>query len=797
MFTNYFKTAIRNLRKNSFFSAINIIGLSIGFSCCLLIGVYIQNELSYDNFEKKGDRIVRTIMEYSFGEGKTKGNFTSTKVGPVFTRHFPEIEAFCRMTENNRIVKYEDKLLDEPRFMLADSSFFQLFSFKLLEGDIRTALNAPNKVILTSSAARKYFGSTDPVGKTIYVGSEATPQEITGVIQDCPSNSQIKFDFLGSFLSLGDNIQEESYWDANYTTYFLLKDKSSLASLQAKIPGFMKQEMASEPNTYVSFELEPFRKIHLYSPYPGFEPNNSITYIYILAAIALLILAIACFTYINLGTAGSIDRAREVGVRKVLGAEKKQIFWQYIGESVFLSVIAMIVSIAVVILTLPYFNQLTAKSLNLSDLFKPVNLIYSLFIILTIGIIAGSYPAMVLSGFKPIRVLKGSFKNTGSGLLVRKSLIVFQFAISAFLVISTFVIQTQLQYIRHKKLGFDKEHVLLLPSDQKVNQLIETIRTEFKKNSNVLAVSHTANDPTLIHSGYSVRSATMAENTQYNVKANVIDEEFVQAAGLEIIAGSNFNKQDIADVVDKKEQKDKIYHFILNESAAKQLGWSARDAIGKKLFLGEQRTGTVKAVVKDFHFESMHSPITPLILFPENWGSVIMVKMSGAQLPETLAYLSATWKKLVTHRPFEYHFMDEHFQQIYTTETRLGKVLNIFAAMAILLACLGLFGLSSFSAQQRIKEIGIRKILGASVWQIVGILSKEFMILALIAFLLAFPIAWWAVNQWLKDFAYRISVQWWIFPVSGIAILLLALITVAFRATKAALANPVKSIRAE
>lgn len=796
MIRNYFKTAFRSFQKNRFFTAINLVGLTIGFTCCMLMGLYIQNELSYDRFQQKGNRIARVIMEYSFGEKVNKVIYTSTKVAPVFKRNFPEVETAIRMFQATRIVKHEDKVFNEKKFIYADSTFFDMFSFRLLQGNKTTVLEGPNKLLLTETAARKYFGNTNPVGKTLYISAAQTPYLVTGIMQDCPENSQIKFDFLASFSSMG-NIQEKTYWNANYTTYLLLKNEQSFASLQSKIPGFMKKEMADQPNTHVSFELEPFNKVHLYSPYPGFEPNNSITYIYIICAVALLILFIACFTYINLGTASSIERAKEVGVRKVLGADKSQIFWQHIGESLLLCFLSLLISLLLVLLALPWFNGLADKNIHLTALFTPLNLSFLGSIWLLISFAGGSYPALVLSGFQPIKVLKGLFRNSSSGLLVRKSLIVFQFMISVFLIVATVVIQQQMQYIRNKNIGYQREHVLLLPLDQKMLENYPTIKTELKKNAGVLSVARAVSDPTHIEGGYNMRSDAMPPDGQLSVTATPIDDGYVNTNGLQLVAGSNITEQDMQHADELKHPEDLVMQFLLNEAAAKELGWTAQTAIGKKMFLGDDRPGYVKGVIKDFHFQSLHNAIQPLVLFPSSWSSQMMVKLDGNHLSQTIAAIGEQWKKMVPHRPFEYRFMDDAFNQLYESENRLAKVLSVFAGIAIVLACLGLFGLSSFSAQQRIKEIGIRKVLGASLVQIVTILSKEFILLSLIAFILAFPIGWWAVNLWLQDFSYRITIHWSLFAVTGIATILLALVTVAFRAVKAALANPVKSLRTE
>ena len=798
MIKHYFKTALRNLRKNKVFSFINILGLTVGLTCCLLMVLYIRHELSYDDFQKNGDRMARVIMEYSEGGSVMKGNFTSTKVAPAFKRNFPEVEQAVRMYKGTRVIQYQDKLFDEKSFMYADSTFFDMFSFKLLKGNPQYALSGPNVVVFTRSAAKKYFGNDDPIGKTIKVGSTETDYQVTGVIEDCPSNSQIKYDFLASFSSLGVT-QEDTYWDANYTTYLLLKDKSSIASLQAKIPGFMKKEMATalSGGDYVNFHLEPLKSIHLHSPYDGFEPNSSVTYIYIIGVVALLILAIACFTYVNLSTARSMERAKEVGIRKVSGAFKKQIFWQFIGESMILSVISLLLSLALAALLLPSFNHLADRQLSLSSMFSPLIIGLSLMIILCISLAAGSYPALILSGFQPVKVLKGAFKNTGSGLWLRKTLIVFQFAISAFLIVATFIIQNQLHYIQTKDLGYDKDHIVVLPLDQKTTGILNTIKTEFKMNPDVLSLTKANNEPINIVSGYSMSRADQVGKGGISVNANVVDEDFIKTIGAKIIAGTDFTEQDSKDVLEPTEQEKKKYHYILNESAAKALGWTPEEAIGKKMFLGEQRPGIVKAVVKDFNFSSFHDPIKPLVLFNEPWGGSLLVKLSGKHLPQTLAFLESKWKQLIQHRPFEYRFLDDDYNKLYQSEMRLGKALNIFATIAILLAALGLFGLSAYSIQQRTKEIGIRKVLGASVPNVITLLSKDFLSLVIVASIIAFPIAWWVMHQWLQDFVYRVSIGWWIFLIAGIIAIIITLLTVSFLAIKAAVANPVKSLRTE
>jgi len=803
MLKNYFKTAFRNFWKNKTFSAINIFGLTIGMTSCLLIALYIRHETSYDDFELKGSRIVRVIMGYKFdGDNELrKGNFTSVRVAPVFKKTFPEVETAVRMFKSEKVVGYNDQLFTEKMFMFADPSFFDVFSFQTLQGDRKSMLSAPNEVVLTVSTAKKYFGN-DPgsynnaIGKALHVGNDSIPYKVTGIIQDCPSNSQIKFDLLASFSSMGlKKDYEETYWDANYTTYLLLNSKKAIAGLQAKIPPFMKKEMSGKGAT-VSFDLEPFTRIHLHSEYGGFEPNNSITYIYILGAVALLILIIVCFTYINLSTARSMERAKEVGIRKVIGAGKKQLFWQFIGESAIVCLIAVVLSLALSLVALPWFNRLSEKQLVAHSLFSPSFILIALGVAVMVSLLAGTYPALILTGFQPVKVLKGAFKNSGQAQWLRKSLIVFQFVISIFLIVSTFIIQKQLYYIQHKKLGYDREHVLLLPMDTKIFDNLSAIKQQFKTNPDIINVSGCQSTPVNIGGGYNMRSATMPDNQQMSVTASPVDEDYIKTAGLQLIAGTDLTEQDLKDV-QVKDRKDRLFHFILNESAAKALGWTPEEAIGKKMFMDNSRPGVVKGVIKDFHFESLHNSIRPLVLFPAEWGRTLMVKMSGYHLPQTIAFLETKWKSLVPHRPFDYRFMDEDYNTLYNAEQRLGKVMSLFAAVAIVLACIGLFGLSSYAVQQRIKEIGVRKVLGASVFNLWTLLSKDFILLVILSCLIATPVAWYSMHNWLLDYEYRTTISWWIFVAAGAGALLITLFTVSFQGIRAALANPVKSLRTE
>ena len=820
MIRNWFLTAIRSFRKNKTASAINIFGLTVGLSSCLLIALYIRHELSYDDFEQKGGRIARLIMEYRFdGGGETqRGNYTSTKVAPTFKRVFPEVESAVRMTDRDRIVGYGDKLFTED-VMFADSSFFDVFSFGLLKGDAATALSGPRKMVLTETAARRLFGPDEPLGKIVRVGTDSVNYLVTGVMADPPSNSQIKFGLLASFSSMYAN-QEESYWDANYTTFLLLRapagggnvgagggdaggagagsggDRSAFATLQPKITAFMKKEMRGQ-GASVNFLLEPFMRIHLHSEYGGFEPNVSITNIYILAGVALLILVIACSTYINLSTARSVERAREVGVRKVIGAGRGQLFWQFIGESLLLCLMAVILSLGVVLLALPAFNHLADRQLGVGALLSPVFLGIALLIAVVVSLLAGGYPALILSGFQPVKVLKGAFKNTRSGQGLRQSLIVFQFVISVFLIVSTLLMQGQLSYIQHKQLGYDRDHVLVLPMTRKMLAEIDYIKTQFRTNPDVLSLSAPEGSPVSIMGGYNMRSSTMPAGEQLAVTADPIDPDFIRTTGIQLVAGEGITEQDMRDTEPKDTLTKPVYHFILNESAARVLGWTPQEAIGKRMFMDESRPGFVKGVVKDFHFQSLHYAIRPLVLFPERRGNMLLVRVTGEHLPQTIAFLERKWKEMIPYLPWDYHFLDEDYNRLYTSELRLGRVMNLFSGIAIVLACLGLFGLSSYAAKQRVKEIGIRKVLGASLPQLAILLSMNFIRLALVAILIAFPLVWWVMRGWLQGFVYRTGMDWRIYGLAGVAVIAIAGLTVSIQAVKTALLNPVKNLKVE
>lgn len=801
MIQNYFTTALRHLTRNKTYSFINIFGLAIGLACFILISTYVLFELSYDQFHEKSERIFRLTSMGSFGGEVQEFGTTPTAAYPSFKREFPEVQMGVRIYNvssfSPRVVRYKDNLFEEKGFLYADSTFFDLFSFKVLRGNPNTVLDNVNTVVLTESMVKKYFGNEDPINKTITVSGNQD-YTITGIVADPPANSQIKFDFIASFHTL-ENWREEIWGSANFYTYLLLNDPKAAKPLEGKIRAYMDKTMGENMpvGSFLTYVLQPMKEVHLQARVEGgLEPGSNISYIYIFGIIALLILAIACINYMNLATARAAERAREVGVRKVIGAFKTQLFQQFMGESSVVTFLSLVLGASLAYFLLPAFNQLTDRHMSFVFFEKPAAFLTLLGIGVLVSLLAGSYPALLLSGFQPIRVLKGDFKTSGGGVQLRKALVVFQFAVSIFLIVGTIVVQNQLHFIQNRKLGYNKEQVLTLPLTRSIAQNINAFKSELKSNPTIQNVTIATETPTFIQGGYSIWGEGKPQDFQLSTGAVAVDKDFVKTLGMELAAGTDFTDADVAQVsVDSFELKK--FHFILNESAAQALGWKPEEAIGKRASLNG-RNGKIKAVVKDFHFASLHSAISPMVLFLDNQQfNKIMVKLSGDQLAATLNFIKQKWAQLAPERPFDYQFLDQEFDQLYSTEQRTGKLISAFAILAVLIACLGLLGLTAFAAQQRTKEIGVRKVLGASVTDIVALLSKDFLLLVAISMLVAFPVAWWAMNSWLSDFVYRVEVSWWIFALAGIGALLIALLTVSSQAVRAATSNPTQSLRSD
>jgi len=799
MLKSYFKVAWRTLRKNKLYSFINLAGLTVGITSCILIGLYVFNETSYDNFNKNAERIVRVTMEYNAAGTVNKMAVTGTKTGPQFQRTFPAVEAFARTVKVKKTVAFGDKVFNENNVLYADSSFLQIFSFKLLQGNARTALKRLDNIVITKSIAKKYFGNGDAIGKTFRV-ADTEDFVVSGVAEDVPANSQVQFDFIIPFGNQRLAQQEEQWWSANFITYLLLQQPSQIASLQQQITQYMKSvtkdELKMEGNDYLTYHLEPLKKVHLHSSLDGLEPNGNITYVYVLSIISVLILIIACVNYTNLATAQAAGRGTEVGIRKVLGAFQSQLFSRFIGESFILTLIALILSVIISILLLPAFNSVAGKVLTSALLLKPLPIISLLLLSILISFFAGIYPAFILSNSKLANILKSGFRLSSSGSGLRKSLIVFQFVISVFLIITTIVVLQQLSYIQHKQLGYDKDHIIVLPVDNKISRNYDAIKTAIALIPGVASVSGGYDVPTFIAWGDAITAETSTGKKRLSVTADPVDLDYIKTLGMQIIAGEDFTKADLQLFDTSENNKNYRNTFIINQKAARELGWTPEQAVGKTIVKGAP--GTIKAVVKDFHYSSLHQPIGPFVIFlGPNQVRQMFVKISGNNIAATLQNLSNVWKERVTHRPFEYHFLDEDYNALYTAEQRTAGVFALFAGLAIVLACLGLFALAAYTTAQRTKEIGIRKVLGASIGNITFLVSKEFMQLVFIAIIIASPLAWLAASRWLQDFAYRININWWIFIAPGLLAVFIAMITVSAQAIKAAVANPVKSLRTE
>jgi len=790
MLKNYLTISWRNLLRNKLFSAINILGLSAGIACCILISLYVFHETSYDRFHEKADRIVRATMELSSGDKAIKVGVTGTKVLPEFKRVFPEVENGVRFFPTSAMVTYQDKMFREKGLVYADSSLFDVFSFKLLQGDPGTALAGPNQVVVTNSTAQKYFAGHEPLGASLRIND--IEYVVTGVAEDCPANSQIKFDILASWSSLTDPVYTtESWYDASHYTYLLLKEAGMHTGLESKIEKYFTKLAGGDGKPGLIIHVQPLTDVHLHAiAEGGFEPGGDYRYVYIFSVIAFFILAIACANYVNLTTARASERAKEVGLRKVAGATRKKLVVQFTGESIVIVFISLLIALIAVDLLLPTFNAIAGKQITLNLFFSPWPILTLLGLLLAIGFLGTLYPSMVLSGFKPVKVLKGNFSTGATGTGLRKSLVVLQFVISVSLIASTLIIERQLSFIQNRKLGYDKDHVVVLQSHPSVQGKMKTIKEFFQKNPEVLAVTTCNQTPVFIPGKYNL----VVNNEEFLVTAVRADKDFVKTMRLNLQAGDDFTEveEEAAFAATDTVQRP----IMLNETAVRSFGWTVDEAVGKTLTF-QGRTSVVKAVVSDFHFSSMHEPIGPFVIFLARHTSKILIRISGQQLPETLDYLREQWTTLAPHLTFDYEFLDDQFDKLYSAETRTGKVFYAFAALGTLLASLGLFGLITFMAKHRTKEIGIRKVLGASVSSVVLLLSRDLLTLIAIATGIGLPVAWWFMDQWLQNFAYRTHIDLGIFVMSAGASIVTACIILSFQAAKAAMANPVDSLRNE
>ncbi len=808
MLKNYFKVALRNLKRDKIYSFINISGLAIGIACCLLILLYIQNELSYDSFHKNSKRIFRINTDIKFGGTELAIPVCSDMMGPLLKQDYPQVEEYTRIYNfgGKKLVKKENNYNTEERIAYVDSTFFKVFTFPAAAGKTDRVLNEPNTVIINKSTAEKYFGGVDAVGKFIETDDNGrTLYKVTAVIEDMPENSHFKFDFLFPMKNL--NYDWGNFVSSNFHTYLLLKegvnykefeknfeeydDKYVFPYAKQHIQVNSKEEFEKAGNKIQS-SLIPLTDIHLYSKrIQEMSPTGNIQYVYIFSAVALFILFIACINFMNLTTARSANRSREVGIRKVLGTERKNLVAQFLTESTLTSLIAVILAVIIVYNILPFFNNISGKELKVNNLFSTQILLFLLFLPFIIGVLAGSYPSFFLSRFNPVEIIKGKLSKGSKSGTLRSVLVVFQFSTSIILITGTIIIYNQLNYIQNKNLGYQKDQILIIKDVYTLGNNINAFKNEMLKINGVFSGTISGFLPIPSARNYSAfyNKAANVSGSGFTMQRWIIDYDYMKTLGINLIKGRNFSERFGSDSLS----------VILNETAVKQIGY--QNPIDEKLYtwIGGGRLVTYNIIgeVRDFNFESLHQNIGPLCFVFGRNNDLASFKVNAARIPNILDEARIIWKGMTSGMPFNYQFMDDSFNEVYKAERQVGIIAVSFSTLAIIIACLGLFGLATFLAEQRTKEIGVRKVLGASVPSILLMLSKEFIKWIIIANIIAWPITYFIMNKWLQEFAYRIDISWWLFIIAGCLALIIALLTVSFQAIKAATSNPIKSLRYE
>lgn len=808
MYKNYFTIAWRTFLKSKGYSFINIAGLAVGLAACLLIGLYVKHELSYDRFHEKAERIYRVNMELRFGDNHLEIAQANPLFGETAKNELQEVEQFTRLRwYGSFLVKKGDENIREGNVAWADSTLFDVFTLPMISGNPKTALTEPNSIVITESVARKYFDRTDVVGETFTIDNTKS-RKITGVIKDLPSNMHFQFT---SFIPLvEDEYALDGTWagSQNWNTYLLLKDGVKVEEVESSLNDMLDRHLGPQLEAIIGKTINQFHSegnyfkaslialpdIHLHSSRIGeLYGSGNIQYIYIFSAIAACILFIAIINFMNLATARSANRAREVGMRKVMGSMKSALVGQFVTESLLTCGVAMLFAVGITVAAFPLFNELTGKSLDPFVLLTPQVVAVLVILTVAVGVLSGSYPAFYLSAFQPVSVLKGTLTGGGKRSVFRNVLVVFQFSASVFLIVGTLIVFRQLQFIQQKDLGYNREQLLIITNTDKLKNRMESFKTNLLRVSGVENATATAFLPV----SYYRNSDTFFTSPSLHVKDAInlqkwwIDEDYLATMGMELLEGRNFSKEIAADTG----------AVIVNESAAKFLGNS--DILEKKLYRiedEETRQLTVYRVigiVKDFNFSTLREPVKPLALLYHPDDGAMAVRIQGSDIPGTVAAIEDEWKAMGTGFPFEYSFMDVDFDQLYKGERQSGKLVTYFAVLSILISCLGLFGLATFMAEQRTKEIGIRKVMGASVPGITALLSKDFLKLVLIAVAIAIPVAWYFTDKWLQEFAYHVNLEWWIFAAASVMALVIALLTVSFQAIKAAVQNPVNSLRSE
>jgi putative ABC transport system permease protein len=778
MFKNYLKIALRNIRKYKGYSFINITGLAIGMACCILIMLWVQHELSYDRFHTNADLIYRVYQDFHHAGGISQYSNVPQPVGPEIQDTIPEVESVTRFLDDYFTLKYEDKLFTENNVRFIDPSFFRMFSFPFIQGNANSAFVDPYSIILTENMAEKYFGHENPVGKILTADSEYS-LKVAGIVKNVPDNSFLQFDFLVPYSYLEAIGYDVSNWDShNCQVYVMLQKDIPFKQVEEKIYGMCKKHSPGD-ETYL--RLQPLKRARLYTL--GGE-MGTIKFVYIFSLIALFILVIACINFMNLATARAAKRAKEVGLRKVVGARRAQITRQFFGESVVITLIGFSIALLIVELLLPVFNNLSGKNLGLNLPGNSVIYLSLIGIALFTGLLSGSYPALFLSSFLPGKVLKSTYRSSPSGAILRKVLVVFQFSLSITLIISTAIIYSQLKYIQTKDLGFNKDNLVYISMNDRIKENFDAIKNTILQNPHIQNVTRTFQIPSFNRYSAPVdwEGKTPDQNIVFNI--SLVDPDYLDTLKLELLQGRNFSYEFSTDTS----------NYILNEEAVKEMGLES--PLGKWLEFGDK--GEIIGVVKDYHYMPFTYEIQPLILYYNpDYYRYAMLRISERDIPQTLGYIENTWAKFAPDFPFEYHFLDEDYERIYRTEYRVGMLFRYFTFLAIFISCLGLFGLASFMAEQRTKEIGIRKVVGASVPGIALLLSREYTKWVLLGNIISWPLAYFAMRSWLQGFAYRVSIGLLTFIMAGMLVLFIALMTVSYQAIKAAVTNPVEALRYE
>jgi putative ABC transport system permease protein len=788
MIRNYFKTAWRNLLQNKTFSLINIFGLALGMTCSLVIMLWLKDEMNKDKFHQNGKRLYR-VMENQYYSGNVS-TFESTPgiLAENIVKDIPDIQAASQMLWEEEPLFTVDNTYDKEKGRYVERDFLRMFSFKLTKGDPATALSRPDAVVISKKLAEKYFKGQDPIGKMIRIDNTDNVM-VTGVLDEIPKSSSLTFDFLMSFEQWRKKNDWAKEWGNNGPRcYVMLAQNVSVDKVNAKIKNYIKTK---NKDSNVELFLQNYGESYLYSDWEnGKQIGGRIEYVKIFSIVAIIILVIACINFMNLATARSLRRAREIGVRKVVGAGRRQLIGQFIGESLFVSFIAICFSLLIVMLLLPSFNTLTEKHLSI-DFKDPSFILILLGLTVVTGVISGSYPALFMSSLKPIIVLKGLLKFRPGATYFRKALVVFQFSLSIILILGMIVIYRQIDFIHNKNLGFAKEDLLYIPLEGELQKTYPTFKEQLLKQPGIKYVTSAQSNPLEVGSSTAgVRWPGKDTTKLILFSSNPITYDYIKTMGIQLIAGRDFSNEYGLDTM----------NYLVNEAAAKKIGY--KDPIGKELTMWGDK-GMIVGVMKDYHHNSLHVPIEPLILrlHKKSWGGTywgnVIVRTEKGKTKQAIASMEKLYKQFNPGFPFKYYFTDDEIANRYKAEYTVSKLSRYFAFLAIFISCLGLFGLVTFTAEQKTKEIGIRKVLGASVTGIVGMLSKDFLTLVLIAAVIAFPVAWWAMHRWLNDFAYRVNIGWWVFVVAGIIAMLIALITISFQSIKAAIANPVKSLRTE